>query len=286
MFNKNKRNNYNNNGYNNGNFNNGNFNGNNKRKGGLFIWILIVGLLVGGAIWLKNEGYLGHVKNDISSTPEEQKATVNNGLGKLAQVNKNIANDELSKRGDEEAKSKIVNNKVLLKDMISYLPDMTNMSQPVYSVFVFSNDNTWDKKWLTEVENARKEKLKVYTYNGNESEKSENKDINGFVAKYFYNNYEVDKNDKDYGKPDGVPHPFMVLIVNGKPERVITKPSQAKDLIEMQKDLQKQADEKANNYKMPDNGVGIPYPDYKKYFKEIQNKAKEIGNTIQEKMDN
>lgn len=287
------RNNYNNmNGYNNGGwrnrfsnirqhmpFNNGMGSPNGSGTG--LITILVI-LAICGIVYLKNEGTLGHWKNRFLATPQEQRATMNKGITQAQQANKNIANEERVKRGDKDAANDIIHDKTLLKDQFSYLPDAFNMPGKVYSIFVFANNKDYDQPWKNAIKEARNKTLKVYTINGRDIQNSDDT----FFFDYFNRNYAVSSQNKNYGKIDGVPHPFIVLIVNHVPKKIITLPKEEKDLFDYQLKLQNIVDEKANNYNLPDQPIGLKNPRWGQYAKYVKNKATQTYNNVTSKKNN
>lgn len=291
----NRRNNYNNmNGYNNGyggwrnHFNNMRQrmsfgNGGMRPTGSGAGWAtLFVILAICGIVYLKNSGDLGHWKNRLLATPAEQRATMNKGITQAQQANKNIANEERVKRGDKDAANNIIHDPVLLKDQFSYLPDMFNMPGKVYSVFVFANNKDYDSKWESAIKTARSKDLKVYTTNGRDVQNSDDT----FVFDYFNRNYAVSQNNKNYGKIDGVPHSFIVLIVNQVPKKIITVPSDETKLFDYQAKIQQQLDKRANNYTLPDQPIGLKNPRWGKYAKYVKNKATQTYDNVKNGKNN
>lgn len=288
---------YSNNGFGNNSYGNNRFNGgygNNRfgnrfggggyggyNNGGFWGAVAIVIIVILGIVFLQHQGTLGHYKNRLFATPQEQRARMNKGITEAQQANKNVDNEELVKRGDKSAANKIIHDPVLLKDQFSFLPDMFNMGGKVYSVYVFANSKDYDAKWEPAIKAARNKTMKVYTLNGREVDNTDDT----FVYHYFNYNYAVSKNNKEYGKLDGVPHPFMVLIVNGVPQKLITRPSEQKAFFDYQLKLQEKYDSKANNYKIPDQPVGLKYPRWGKYAKYVKNKAQQTYNDVKNHND-
>lgn len=243
-------------------------------------WItLFLILAICGVVYLKNSGSLGHWKNRLLATPQEQRAAMNKGITQAQQANKNVANEELVKRGDKDAANNIIHDKVLLKDQFSYLPDAFNMPGKVYSIFVFSNSKDYDAKWESAIKDARNKTLKVYTTNGRDIQNSDDT----FFFDYFNRNYAVPQSNKNYGKIDGVPHPFIVLIVNHVPKKIITLPKDEKNLFDYQLKIQNILDKKANNYNLPDQPIGLKNPRWGKYAKYVKNKATQTYNDVTNK---
>lgn len=272
MFGRNKNNNFGNNNFNNNRFNNGGGN-----KGKFFLITFAFVLLVGGIIYAQHSGSLGHYKNRLLATPTEQKARVNQGLNAVTQANKNCANEERVKHGDKDAGKNVINDPILLKDQIGYLPDLLNMGNGVYSVYFFANNKDYDNKWEQNIKKYRdQDQLKIYTFNGNSVGNNTGDKLNQFVYNYFNKNYEVSKKSKLYGAPDGQPHPFMLLIVKDQPVKLIVNQKDQVKFLQYQYNVQCKLDKDANNFKLPEQPIGIPYPDYQKYFKEAKQKAQEV----------
>lgn len=247
-------------------------------QGGTFLAGFAVTLLIiGGIVFAQKNNYLGSLKNHFLASPEQQRAVMNKGIGQATQANKNIANEERAKAGDSEAMNNVVNDKILTKGQFSYLSDAFNFPEKTYAIFVFSNIDNIDKPWKTAIKNARKQsQTTVYTTNGNEI----GSDDDTFFYYYFKHNYEVSSSNKNYEKIDGDPHPFMVIIRDQKPIKLVTKSSQAKDTLEIVHKYEVADEKQQNNYKLPDAGVGLKYPDYGKYAKYIHKKATDTYNNI------
>lgn len=249
--------------------------------GSKFLAVLfLVGVLGGSAYWAQKNGYLGAFKNEWFATPKKQTASINKGITQMQQQNKNIANHELSERGDEDAANKIITNETLLKDQFEYIPDMYNFG-PVYSMFVFANNEDYDGVWLKQIDKARKEGMKVVTING--AGVPENDDT--FLYEYFNKNYSVNKSSSKYGEADGIPHPFMTLFVNGIPKKIVTNQKEQKKLFAMQKEIKTKVDADANNFDIPDQPIGIKNPDYGKAIKYAKEKAQEITKNVKDGID-
>lgn len=275
MFGRNRNNDFNNNRFHNRFNNNGLNNGSNKPKFFLITFGFIA--LVGVIIFAQHNGSLGHYKNRLIATPTEQKARINQGMGAVTQANKNCANEELAKHGDKDAGKNVINDPILLKDQIGYLPDMLNMGNGVYSIYFFANNKDYDKSWKKNIKKYRKQdQLKIYTFNGNSVSNNTDDKLNQFVYNYFNKNYEISKKSKKYGAPDGQPHPFMLLVVKDKPVKLIVNQKDQVKFLQYQYNVQTKLDKDANNFKLPEQPIGIPYPDYKKYFNEIKDKTQQV----------
>ena len=255
---------------------NGNNYGSNSQGGSFLVGFAITLLIIGGLVFAQKNNYLGSLKNHFLATPEQQRAVMNKGIGQATQANKNIANEERAKAGDSEAMNNVVNDKTLVKGQFSYLPDAFNFPEKTYAIFVFSNIDNIDKPWKNAIKNARKNQTTVYTTNGNEI----GSDDDTFFYYYFKHNYEVKSSNKNYEKIDGDPHPFIVVIRNQKPIKLVTKPSQAKAALEITHKYEVADEKQQNNYELPDAGVGLKYPDYGKYAKYIHKKATDTYNNI------
>lgn len=250
------------------------------RQGLIWPWVLLILALVGGSMYLKGQGKLGHVKNRLFKTPTEQVATVNQGIAKDAQANKNLAKNDQYNNGDMSAKQDMINDPVLTKDQFSDLNDMYSFGK-VYSIFVFSNSNA-DVDWLNQIKSARKDGLRVLTLYGKDVSEQDSP----MIYNTFTRDFAVSKKSKDYGRQTGKDYPFIMLLQNGKITNVISKPSDEKELFKVQKKVQDKVDAGANNYEMPDNGVGVPYPDWKKYIKNTGEFAKDTYNNVKDNIDN
>lgn len=248
------------------------------RQGLIWPWILIILVLIGGAMYLKGTGKLGHVKNRVFKTPTEQVAAVNQGIAKDAQANKNLAKHDQYNNGDMSAKNGIINDPVLLKDQFNDLNDMYSFGK-VYSIFVFSNSKA-DTPWLDQITSARKNGLRVLTLYGKDISEQDNP----MIYNMFTRDFQVSKESKEYGKQTGKDYPFMILLQNGKITNIVTKQSEEKKLFKLQEKVQKKVDAKANNYEMPDNGIGVPYPDWNKYAKETGKFVKSTYNNVKDNL--
>lgn len=226
------------------------------------IWPILVGIIavVLCVVFLKKEGYLGQIKSKVPTGPHEQVAKVNQGIAQVTQANKNLAKEQQYNNGDLDAKDGMITDKTLLKDQFSNVQDLYSFGK-VYSVFVFSNSKA-DVPWLDHIKDARKDKLKVMTLYG----KDVSEDQSPMIYNMFTRNHNVSKKSKNYNKQTGKDYPFVMLFQDGKITTVVTKPSEVNELFEIQKKAQKKVDKKENNYEIPDNGIGVPYPDWKKYL--------------------
>lgn len=210
---------------------------------------------------------VGEAKNALVKTPNEQKAAINAGLTQAQQAEKNNANGNLSENGDKDADKNIVKDQVLLTDQFDNLDDMYNFGK-VYSMYVFANEDDVDQDWTKSIKEARDKGMKVVTYNGNQAPANDKT----FIYNYFNKNYTVKKSNKDYGQPDGVTHPFMVLFINGTPQKLIVKPSQQKTLFDIQLKAKEEADKNADSISLPDQPVGLKNPDWGKALQYAKDK--------------
>lgn len=240
------------------------FKGRAKNHQGILFLIVIVGI-VGLVMFWKHNGTLGHEKNKWLNTPQEGIAKTQAGIAQLQQANKNVADEQLDKQGHPDFKNQEVNNPVLLKDFFNYTPDIYSFGK-IYSVFVFSNTNA-DKDWINGIKSARNnDDLRIMTYNGNTAAKDDGTSI----YKYFYHNYTVPKSNKYYGKIDGLGHPFMMMFVNGQPKDIIVNYKDFDSFIKKQNDIQNKFDKDANTYSLPEQPVGLKYPDYGKMYEQAK----------------
>lgn len=250
------------------------------RQARLWPTVLVVIAIVGVVVFMKHQGILGHEKNKVPSSPQEQVAKVNQGIAQVTQANKNLAKNDQYNNGDLDARDDMIDNKILLKDQFSNVQDMYSFGK-VYAVFVFSNSKA-DVPWLKEIEQARKDGLKVMTLYG----KDVSEEQSPIVYNMFTRNHTVSKKSKEYNKQTGKDYPFIMLFQGGKITTVVTKQSDEKKLFDIQAKAQKKVDEKANNYEMPDNGIGIPYPDWKKYINDAGNAAKTVYSNVKDNFGN
>lgn len=248
---------------------------NNGRKIGclpFILGVLVIVLFCGGIVFLKHEGKLGAVKNSVYRTPTEDVANMNQALNNNHKYVEDEGHRNLQKMGRDDRLPDDVLYHYLEKDEFFDLGHMYNFPNQ-YAIFFFSNTKA-DKKWIPEIKQARKDGLEVKTFNAS----MVGQDDQTFVYRYLNYNYTVKKNNSLYGKKDGKKHPFMVLFTNHTPNKLIVHASQEKKLFKLQKELIKQANQKANNYDIPDNAVGIKNPDFGKaieYGKQVANQFKE-----------
>lgn len=251
----------------NGNYGGGRFNG----SGGLWKWVILVGVLFCGAIYAKHTGYLGHFKNKYMKTPKQQVAAMNGGIAQLHQVNNNVDKRIFSAEGHSELAQGAVNNQTLITGEFDDVNDLYNFGK-VYSVFVFTGTKK-DNPWLSQIREARKHGLTVRTISG---ETACEQGASQIKALYTHD-LTCSRKSKNYGKVTGETYPVLILFQHGHASSFVVKQEQEKKLFSIQMKVQKKVDEKANNYEMPANGVGIPYPDYKKYIIDAGNAAKKAG---------
>lgn len=271
---------------NNNNYQQGRYNNNyqsNRRSGGCFsviIFVLIVCSIIGGVVYLKHDGKLGEVKNKYVHTPKEDVAIMANGMNKAHQTNNDYMEQDIKRdTGRDEHLATDVINKYLENDEIFDENNLYRMPQQ-YSVFFFSNTKR-DDEWINAIKQARKEGLKVYTFNANMVDSSDQ----GFIYRYFTHNYNLPKSNKEYGKVDGKKHPFMVVFNHHQPQKLIVSPKDENKLFKYQKELQNQANEQANNYNLPDNGLGLDKINWGDAIKKGKEVANQVGDAVRSKIN-
>lgn len=271
---------------NNNNYQQGGYNNQRRNSGGcgcitLLVFVLVIASVVGGVVYLKNKGQLGAIKNKFVHTPTEDVAVMTNGMNKAHQTNNdNMEKDIKRDTGRDEHLATDVMNKYLENDEIFDENNLYRMPQQ-YSVFFFSNTKK-DDEWIDAIKKARKDGLKVYTFNANMVDSSDQ----SFIYRYFTHNYDLPKKNPKYGKVDGKKHPFMVVFNHHQPKKLIVSPDDEAKLFKYQKALQDKANQDANNYNLPDNGLGLDKVNWGDAVKKGKEIANQIGDTVRSQVNN
>lgn len=234
--------------------------------------LVLVGIGFGIYTWGNSGDNLGKFKLELFGDPQSQQATMHQALGKagdsfheLGEKAIPVTSDEGSyvDNGDKHFPSWIKDNR------FKVLADFDKFKSP-YILMIY-NDQTSADKFKKEVKLAMKEGVPLHAIWIGDVHDHGNPSYD-FIDNLINNNYQLDVNDEQYGKPDGGQFSSLTLInKNGKAIESTQRPQDAKTISQDAIQARKAAVKENNNWDRPKLPYGAPYPDYAKAWDNLSN---------------